>query len=228
MCSSDLSTNIDLGGAVTLDGSASSASTGRTLAGYSWSVVSGNASLVDASAATATLTPTSTGTVVVSLTVTDNLGGTNTAEASVTVLAANATPTAVISSTSTAVATGASLVFDAGSSTIQTGRPIASYAWTITSGSDVATISGSTNSVSVTLTGVSKGSAVLQLTVTDDHGKTSTASTTVTVSSATAQAVSNLTGSSSGGGGGAADAVDLALLAAFLAFALALRRRCAG
>jgi serine protease len=77
------------GPTVTLDGSQSGASVGRTLVGYAWTVVtvSGGAStpiIQNANQAMASVTSPSTGSVLLRLTITDNLGATDSVDVTVT------------------------------------------------------------------------------------------------------------------------------------------------
>jgi serine protease len=91
-------TSVVAGASVTLDGSASTASTGNTISSYYWSIPSDTtiASLTS-NGASATLQTTAAGSVVVSLTVTDSAGAQNTNTITVTIAAAP-TPTPTPSS----------------------------------------------------------------------------------------------------------------------------------
>jgi len=91
------------GQAVILDAGASTATSGRTVAGYSWAIVAGSniASFSSGTnAATATLSTTAAGTVRVQVTVTDSLGATDTRTADITVTAAAVTATTALGSQS--------------------------------------------------------------------------------------------------------------------------------
>jgi len=76
------------GQAVTLDSARSVAAPGRTVAGWSWQLVSGGGAVSafngGTTGATASLTPTAAGTFVVRLTVTDSAGGTASSTVSIT------------------------------------------------------------------------------------------------------------------------------------------------
>jgi hypothetical protein len=214
------STNVDLGQSINLDGSASAAVGGRTVAFYSWSLTSGSGAANFAgstNAATASLTPTGTGTVSVQLNVTDNLGSVGSRQVDITVLSPMASPTAVISSTSTELGVGQVLVLDANGSLTQTGRPIASYQWTVLSGGDKVAISGASNAATLSLSGLAVGTASVQLTVVDDHGKSSTQSMNLTVSVNQARTIDITAGQS---GGGAAESTDVLALLALLGAAV--------
>jgi hypothetical protein len=214
------STNVDLGQSINLDGSASAAVGGRTVASYSWSLTSGSGAANFAgstNAATASLTPTGTGTVSVQLNVTDNLGSVGSRQVDITVLSPMASPTAVISSTSTELGVGQVLVLDANGSLTQTGRPIASYQWTVLSGGDKVAISGASNAATLSLSGLAVGTASVLLTVVDDHGKSSTQSMNLTVSVNQARTIDITAGQS---GGGAAESTDVLALLALLGAAV--------
>jgi serine protease len=78
------------GSVIRLDGSASRTATGRSIAGYQWSFVTGTASppaIDGAQTASATLTSPASGSYTLRLTVTDNSGATDSAD--VTVIAAS-------------------------------------------------------------------------------------------------------------------------------------------
>ncbi|MEY2842047.1 MAG: hypothetical protein RI920_84 [Pseudomonadota bacterium] len=214
------SANIDLGQSISLDGSASAAVSGRSVAAYSWSLAPGSAPASFAgstTAATASLTPTSADPVSVLLTVTDNMGCIGTRQLDITVLNASATPTAVISSTSSEVGVGQVLVLDANASVIQPGRPLVSYQWLILSGDDKVAINGVGNAATLSLQGLATGSASVQLTVVDDHGKSSTQTYNLTAIKNTVRVIDITTGSS--GGGGAAGLTELLALLTLLALA---------
>jgi hypothetical protein len=76
--------NARVGETITLDGSASGAARGRSIAGWQWSVARGTATFVGANnGPTATLQIAASGMTDVQLTVTDDVGDTDTAELSV-------------------------------------------------------------------------------------------------------------------------------------------------
>jgi serine protease len=169
------------GSAVSLSGAASSAAAGRTIIGYQWAIVSGAslASFTGASnAATALLATRAAGTVVVSLTVTDSAGGVRTIAQSIDVVAA---PTAAITVPATPSVAGASVTLDASASSAGAGRSIAVYQWAITSGAGLASFSGPTTGKIATLATTSVGTVVVNLTVTDSVGESSSASQSIAV-----------------------------------------------
>ncbi len=141
-----------------------------TIVSYTWDFGDG----ASASNSTASHTYTIPGVYTVTLTVTDNVGATNTAKATVTILAANMLPKASLN-----LSTGsgeAPLVVDffAEGSTDSDGT-IVSYAWDF---GDKGSASTSTASHTYTTAGM----YTVTLTVTDNDGGVGTAQRTVTVS----------------------------------------------
>jgi serine protease len=111
-------------------------------------------------------------------------------------------PVAVVAPTTASVQAGSTTTLSgAGSTPGSTGAAL-TYKWSLASGNAVSL--GNTTGASVTLTGVSAGTATVQLTVIDANGMTSTATAAVTVTGAS---------SSGGGGGGAANPAWLLALA---------------
>src|SRR6185295_293800 len=82
---------------------------------------------------------------------------------------ANVTPTAVITG-ATSVAAGGSITLDASASRATGTRTITGYQWGLVSGTNVASLTGSTTASSITLNALSAGTAVVQLTVIDSEG----------------------------------------------------------
>ena len=113
------------------------------------------------------------------------------AGAAVAAAAANAAPTVTISPSATSVLAGAGVIFDASGSTAPSGRTIASYSWTITSGASIASVSGAANGSSFTVKTSGVGSFTVRLTVTDSVGQSASATSTVSVN-APAGPVANL------------------------------------
>jgi len=180
----------------TLNGSGTDAD--GTIASYLWARVSGPATftLGSPNAATTTLTGLVQGTYIFRLTVTDNSGATGTDNVTIIVNAApNQPPTANAGSdiTITLPTNSVTLV---GSGTDPDGT-IASYAWTKASGPAGGTL-GSPNAATTTVTGLTQGTYVFTLTVTDNNGATATDNVTVIVNAAanqppTANAGNNIT-----------------------------------
>jgi MYXO-CTERM domain-containing protein len=144
----------------------------------------------------------------VQLVVTDSLGKTGVSFRTFS----TTVPTAVISGPTTLTLPG-SIQLSASGSTGGGSNTITSYQWTVTSGANVVTLSAPTNASTVTVTGATQGTAVIQLVVTDSAGQTASSTTTITANAA-----------SSGGGGGAANPLWLLVLMVG-GLALAPRRR---
>jgi len=154
---------------VNFNGSTSRPAPGRTIRSYTWDFgdgTSGSGAQVQHAYAAA-------GDYTVVLTVTDDAGRIATATTGVTVGTGN--PTADFTFSPSAPTTLTPVNFDAGGSQASTGRTIVSYSWSF---GDGATGSGSTTSHRFT----TAGDYVVRLTVTDDQGKTSFITRTVTVS----------------------------------------------
>lgn len=169
------------GQVVTLNGSGSSDPDG-TIASYSWTQTSGTAVTLSGTGASRTFTPATTGVRVFELTVTDNLGATDTDTVQITVNASgggNVAPTAN-AGPDQSIDTGDLVTLNGGGSTDSDGT-IASYGWTQTSGPSVS-LSGS--GATRTFTPTVAGTYVFSLTVTDDDGATSTPDTVTVTATA--------------------------------------------
>ncbi len=179
---------------VTLVGSGTDAD--GTIASYAWSKVSGTGGTITTpNAATTAVTGLSQGTYVFRLTVTDNSGATATDNVTVTVNAAVNQPPAANAGNNITITLPTNSVTLNGSGTDADGT-IVSYAWTKVSGTG-GTIT-TPNAASTTVTGLSQGTYVFRLTVTDNSGATATDNVTVTVNAAanqppTANAGNNIT-----------------------------------
>jgi serine protease len=201
------------GASVTLSASGTTALAGRSIASYQWAIRQGGglASFTSATnASSSTVQVTGAGTVEVKLTVTDGQGTSASIVQPLDVSAAALA--AAITATPTEPEVGDSVSLSAAGSVAGTGRTIAGYAWAITSGSNVASLSGATNGATATLVANAAGNVTVQLTITDNTGQQASTSRTLTVSAA----------SSSGGGGGA---LSPWWAAGLLLLALALPRR---
>ncbi|QEM67389.1 S8 family serine peptidase [Geobacter sp. FeAm09] len=88
-------------------------------------------------------------------------------------------PIAAISSSTTATITGGSVTLSSTGTVAADGRTIASHLWTTTGGT-----LANADQATATLTAGSAGTTTVSLAVTDDAGKTDTASTTITVTAA--------------------------------------------
>lgn len=157
---------------VNLDGSGSKAASGSTISSYAWSFGDG----ASASGATTSHSFTSAGTYTATLTVTDNKGLTSSASTPIVVSApvvVNKAPSAVINATPTSGTSPLIATFD-GSASSDSDGTIASYIWNFGDGS---TASGKT----ATHTYTTKATFTATLTVKDNQGASTTASTTINV-----------------------------------------------
>lgn len=123
-------------------------------------------------------------------------------------------PYLVVSATSLAPTAGSNVTLSSAGSGAFDHRTIASYAWSVTSGGSIASISGSATGASATLAVSAAGPVTVQLTATDSGGHASSQSVDLEVQAAPSPAPSS--------GGGAFAPAWLALLALGV---LALRRR---
>jgi hypothetical protein len=165
----------------TLDGTNSSDADG-TITKYSWTMVSGPNTPAATGATTATLSLSGlvAGQYIYQLTVTDNDGGSASAQVKITVVASpNKAPVANAGSDQTITAPASTVNLD-GSASYDPDGTITSYSWVLKTGTGSITISnGNTSNPSVA--GLTPGTYSFQLTVTDNSGATSTDLTTITV-----------------------------------------------
>ncbi|HSW06389.1 S8 family peptidase [Aquabacterium sp.] len=183
------STTVQAGATLTLDGSASTASNGRTLAAYQWSVVSGNAIAVingASNAATVRVLTSGVGSFTVQLTVADNAGTQASSSTSVTVNLPKA-PTVNVQASASVVPAGSTVSFDGAGSTAATGLKITGYQWSLTSGGALASFTSGTRAATATVAtaGAGSGSFTVQLTATDSLGQQASTSRTVSVTALT-------------------------------------------
>ncbi len=160
---------------VTLNGLGSDSD--GTITSYAWSKVSGSGSISSPSSATTNITGLTQGTSVYQLTVTDNKGATASDQVSVVVNnALNLSPTANAGVDKTITLPTNSVTLNGlGSDSDGT---ITSYAWSKVSGS--GSIS-SPSSATTNITGLTQGTSVYQLTVTDNKGATASDQVSVVV-----------------------------------------------
>jgi serine protease len=185
------STQVVAADTIGLSGALSRASaTGAAVQTYAWSIAAGSsiASFTTATnASTAALKTSAPGSVVVALTITDSAGKSATTK---TTLAVVAPTTAAFVATPGGVTVGTPVALDASTSSAANGR-IVSYQWTLGAGTSIANFTGATNAATAALATTGVGNVTVNLQVTDEAGKTSTTSQTLTVSAVP---------SSSGGG----------------------------
>lgn len=164
------------------DGSTSSDSDG-SIAKYAWTKESGPAGGAIASAATAktNITGLTEGTYVFRLTITDDRGATAYDEVTITVNPEpiNEDPIAKAGNDVSVVLPTNSVALDGGESVDNDGS-IASYAWSKQSGPSGGAVA-SPNSAKTNITGLTEGTYVFRLTVTDNKGATAYDEVTVTV-----------------------------------------------
>jgi serine protease len=107
-------------------------------------------------------------------------------------------------------------------STVAPGRTIATWQWTLLKpGSTGATITSASNGPDVVVTATAAGSFLIQLTITDDAGATSTTTLSVSVTG-TSMPTTTPPPSSGGGGGGGGGALDVGWLVLLLGAVAAL------
>lgn len=176
----------------TVDGAASIASSGNTIASYQWTKAATSPAGGDISSPASAKTTVSNliaGTYTYNLTVTDIRGITNTASVTIVVNAAPAStdpPTALVASTMINLTLPLNeATLDGSSSVASAGNTIVSYKWTKYTGPSYSGIKTPTDP-KITITKLVVGSYGFTLTVTDNNGKTSKKSVAVIVKAAPA------------------------------------------
>lgn len=150
---------------VTLSGTG--ADTDGTITSYSWSKVSGgSATITNASSATTTITGLTQGTYVFQLQVTDNQGATGIDQITIIVKPADIPPTANAGSDQTITTRS---VYLSGSGTDSDGS-ITGYSWSEVSGGSY--LINDPTIFNPTISGLSEGTYIFRLTVTDNQGAT--------------------------------------------------------
>jgi len=164
----------------TLNGSGTDV--GGSITAYAWTKVSGpsGGTIVSPSSASTSITDLIQGVYVYRLTVTDNAGLTGSDLITITVNAApNQVPNANAGVDQTLTLPTSSTTVNGNGSTDADGT-IVSYAWVKISGPTGGTL-GTPNAVSSTITSLTEGTYVFQLTVTDNIGATDNDLVTITV-----------------------------------------------
>jgi len=164
---------------------------GATITGTVWTQISGPATVTIANAAalsTGVSGLTTAGSYVFELKATDNNGLSTTAAVTITVDAAppHVPPMANAGADQTVTLPFTDINLDGGAS-YDTDGTITSYSWVQVSGNRGVTIQGSSQ-VQPAIYGLTPGTYVFQLTVTDNFGSTGVATVTITVDAASAQA----------------------------------------
>ena len=155
-----------------------------TIAGYTWTKVSGPSSytITSATSAATSVTGLTQGVYQFQLKVTDNRGGISTDMMQVTVNATANVPPVANAGVNQSITLPVNSVSLSGSGTDADGT-IVGYSWTKISGSGSYTITSAT-SAATSVTGLTQGVYQFQLKVTDDSGATSTDVVQVTVNAA--------------------------------------------
>ena len=205
-----------VGDSVTLDASASTVASGRSISNHLWEVASGTGLVQFSSAtnaSTATLATLGAGTASVRLTITDSAGASSAVVRSLVIGNSVLQANPVASSTTPEVGDLVSLS-GTGSAT-DSGRSITAWQWQIVSGGTLARFTTGTTAATATLEALAAGTVVVQLTVTDSSGRQDSSSLSLTLSAPAS--------ADGGGGGGFGPAWALGLALAGLA--LGARRR---
>lgn len=218
---------------VQLSAATSIVSSNRSIVSTTWTLVDGGGIVTGfengaSTGTTVSVKPAATGAFTVRVDLVDDQGATHSATLTVNVDALSV----AITPASSALTVGQVLQLSAANLSLANGRTLVSYAWAVTSGSNVVLVTSGSSGANLQLRGTNTGTATVQLTVTNDLGKQATATWTGTV---TGTAGTDGSGGSTGQttdastGGGAARLADvLALLAAFGVLASAARRRVRG
>jgi serine protease len=220
-------TSVMAGDTLVADGSASSGA--QT---YAWQVIQGSdkASISGASNASSAVLQSQAnqaGQVALALTVDDGSGHLASQVANVDVVAVH--PAAALSASATSVTVGQAVSLDASQSTATTGRTVASYAWRIVTGANMASFSSATDAATASLATSAAGTVRVEVTITDNLGATDVRTLDIAVlapNSVSSNPTDALT-SKAGGGGGAVGLLDLLALA-LVAAALGWRQHRAG
>lgn len=175
---------VTTGTVVTLSGSAV-AGTGRSIASYVWTQVSGPATVTISNANTANASftaPATTGSYSFMLTATDNSGQTGTATAVIVVNSPPSVPPPVVTLGSIpSSVTAGTVVTLSGTAVAGSGRSITSYVWTQVSGPTTISITNPGSNTNASFTATVVGSYTFMLTATDSAGQTGSATAVILV-----------------------------------------------
>ena len=168
---------------VTLTGTATG-NGGATISSTAWSQNSGpnSATIVSSSNLSTVVNGLIAGTYIFKLAATDNHGLSSSATVTITVNPANIPPT-VNAGTAQIITLPINSVALTGTATGNGGATISSVSWSQSSGPNTATIISGSN-LSTVVNGLIAGTYVFNLTVTDNHGLSSSATVNVTVNPA--------------------------------------------
>lgn len=176
-------TSVNTGTTVILDGSASSDPDPDDTLSYAWTQTGGPSTveLAGATTATARFLTTQPGQYSFNLTVTDSQGATASQGVEVAVTAPiNHAPTVSITAPSTPVNAGARVTLDGRASTDRDSGDTLSYRWDWVSG-PVAPVLSDADTATASFQAGAAGEYLFALTVTDNHGASSTAQIRITV-----------------------------------------------
>jgi hypothetical protein len=150
-----------------------------TIASFAWTRISGpnTPTLTGASTNHVTITGLVNGSYVYRLTVTDNLGATDTEDCPINVTGVGGSNAAPLANAGADKSLTSSSTTVSGSGTDSDGT-IASYAWTRISGPNTPSLSGA-STATLSITGMITGTYVYRLTVTDDDAATATDDVTI-------------------------------------------------
>ena len=181
-------TTVTSGVGVTFDGSGSTASNGHSISIYQWTFTSNsvgasfNGGVSGSSATVVTPATAASGSFTVKLVVTDSVGVSSNKSVTVNVNAAAAPAISLLSSAGV-VSAGSSVAFDGSGTAAAAGLSIVTYQWSITAGNTLASFTTVTTgpTAAVSTTGAGSGTFTVQLTATDNAGRSSSSSTTISV-----------------------------------------------
>jgi hypothetical protein len=173
--------SVDSTASTTLDGSASYDPDG-SIASYNWTQVSGPSSstMTGANTAVVSVSDLIVGTYVYQLTVVDNSGDSSSAQVKVIVSQPPNIPPVANAGANQSITAPANTVTLNGTASSDPDGTIASYSWVTISGPGSVTISNS-NTATPTVSGMTTGVYIFELTVTDNNGATGTDQVTVIV-----------------------------------------------